>query len=399
MLNNRRIVLGISGGVAAYKAAYLCRRLLEEGADVRVVMTPDAGQFVGPQTFAALSGQQPIVRLFDGPVVSPHTELGRWAELIVIAPATLHTLSKIAHGISGDAVSTTVLASAAPLLMAPAMHTEMWEHPATRRIIQQLIQDGHHIVGPDEGELAGGDVGVGRMVEPEAIVAACFRVLALASGSPWTGRRVVVTAGGTREPIDPVRFIGNRSSGKMGYAIAEAAARTGAEVILVSSASLPAPAGVEVIAVETAEQMAVATWKAAADSDVAILAAAVADFRPIEPASSKLRRVDGIPALTLEPTPNILGGIVDMNDRPFLVGFAAQTGSLDDAKRKAVSYGVDLLVANDVAAPGSGFATDTNQVTVFDANGREDVWPLLDKAEVASRLISLIAARLQPGAE
>ncbi len=396
MLNTRRIVLGVSGGVAAYKAAYLCRRLLEEGADVRVVMTTSAERFVGSQTFAALTGHHPVKHLFDAASVSPHTDLGRWAELMVIAPATLHTLSKVANGISGDAVATTALATAAPLLLAPAMHTEMWEHPSTQRIVESLRSDGHLLVGPDEGELAGGDVGIGRMVEPEEIVAACIRILAGSNGSPWTGRRLVITAGGTREPIDPVRFVGNRSSGKMGYAIAAAAARQGAEVTLVSSSHLEPPYGVAVVAVETAEEMAAATWNLAAGADVAVLAAAVADFRPVAPASGKLRRIDGVPELRLEPTPNILEGIAKMENRPFLVGFAAQTGSLDDAARKATTYGVDLLVANDVAAPGSGFATDTNQVTIFTPDGLGDPWPLMTKKEVAERLLALVAGRL-PG--
>ncbi len=395
MSDTRRIVLGVTGGVAAYKAAYLCRRLLEEGADVRVAMTQGAEEFVGAQTFAALTGHHPVVRLFGAPSVSPHTDLGQWAELMVIAPATLHTLSKVANGISGDAVSTTALATAAPLLLAPAMHTEMWEHPATQRIVETLRSDGHHLVGPDEGELAGGDVGIGRMVEPEEIVAACMRILSVSAGSPWPGRKVVITAGGTREPIDPVRFVGNRSSGKMGYAIARSAARQGADVTLVSSSTLEPPHGVTVMEVETAEEMATATWKLAAASDVAILAAAVADFRPVAPASGKLRRIDGVPDLRLEPTPNILAGIAQMEQRPFLVGFAAQTGSLADAARKATTYGVDLLVANDVAAAGSGFATDTNQVTVYTPDGLADPWPLMTKSDVADRLLGVIAGRLE----
>ena len=394
MLTARRVVLGVSGGVAAYKAAYLCRRLLEEGADVRVVMTPEATEFIGRQTMAALTGHQPLVRLFDLPAVSPHTELGQWAEVVVVAPATLHTMSKIAHGISGDALATTVLASAAPLLIVPAMHTEMWEHPATVRIVELLRDAGHTLIGPEEGELAGGDIGIGRMVDPEMIVHACHRALARVDGSPWAGRRVLITAGGTREAIDPVRFVGNRSSGKMGYAIAESAARQGADVTLVSSSALPEPIGVEVIAVETAEDMAAATWPLAPSFDVAILSAAVADFRPIEPAANKLRRVDGIPEIRLEPTPNILAGIAAMTDKPFLVGFAAQTGSLVDAARKATTYGVDLLVGNDVSAHGSGFGTDTNQVTIFTPEGGEDRWPMLTKIEVADRLLAVVAERV-----
>ena len=360
-------------------------------------MTPEATSFIGAQTLGALTGHQPVVRLFDMPAVSPHTDLGQWAEVMVVAPATLHTLSKIAHGISGDALATTVLASAAPLLLAPAMHTEMWEHPATVRIAALLREAGHTLVGPDEGELAGGDIGIGRMVDPEVIVHACHRALAKVDGSPWIGRRILITAGGTREAIDPVRFVGNRSSGKMGYAIAESAARQGAEVTLVSSSSLPAPHGVEMVVVETAEEMAAAAWKVAPSSDVAILAAAVADFRPSGPSGEKLRRIDGIPEIRLEPTPNVLAGIAEMKDGPFLVGFAAQTGSLDDAARKATTYGVDLLVANDVSAQGSGFGTDTNQVTVFAPDGSSNAWPLVSKAEVADRLLAEVAERISEG--
>ena len=391
MLSNRRIVLGVSGGVAAYKAAYLTRRLLERGAVVRVVMTPGAAGFVGAQTFAALTGEPVIESLFGDPSsVSPHTELGQWAELIVVAPATLHTLSKIAHGISGDALSATILASRAPLLLVPAMHTEMWEHPATRTVVKQLESVGHTLVGPVSGELAGGDVGLGRMAEPDEIVEQVCRGLAHADGSPWFGKKVVITAGGTREAIDPVRYIGNRSTGKMGYAIATAAFWRGANVELISSSSLSDPIGVNVTHVASAQEMANATWSAAKDADVAILAAAVADFRPTQSAPTKLRRVDGLPPIELQETSDILAGIVDMDPRPILVGFAAQTGSLDDAFRKVSTYGVDLLVANDVSSPGSGFGTDTNQVTVLYPDGSSEPWPLMTKSEVAGQLLDHI---------
>ena len=391
MLSGRRVVLGVSGGVAAYKAAYLTRRLLEQGADVRVVMTKSASGFVGAQTFAALTGKPVVENLFGDPSsVSPHTELGQWAEIVIVAPATLHTLAKIANGISGDALSATVLANTAPLLIAPAMHTEMWEQTATQDLVARLEAAGHYLIGPAAGELAGGDVGSGRLVEPEEIVAETQRVLAITDGSPWVGMKVVVTAGGTREAIDPVRFVGNRSTGKMGYAIAESAARSGANVHLISASALPDPIGVEVTHVVTAEDMAQAAWAAASGADVAILAAAVADFRPKDPVDSKLRRIDGPPVIELEETSNILAGIAKMDPRPVLVGFAAQTGSLDDAVRKATTYGVDLLVANDVSAEGSGFGTDTNQVTVFRPDGSAEAWPLLSKAQVAVRLLDAL---------
>jgi len=363
-MDGRRIVLGVSGGVAAYKSAYLARRLLEQGADVRMVMTPSAQQFVGAQTFAAVTKYPVLVDLFGG--ISPHTELGQWAELIIVAPATAHSLAKIAYGISGDALASTVLASRAPLLLAPAMHTEMWEHPGTVTTMERLAAAGHTVVGPEVGELAGGDIGSGRMAEPDDIVFAAAVVL---SGRPLAGKRVVVTAGGTRESIDPVRFIGNRSSGKMGHAIATSAARLGAAVTLVTASDLATSVQIERISVESAQEMAAATWEAAAGADCVVLAAAVADFRPVTVADHKLRRIDGAPDIALTETPNILAGVVALDPKPFVVGFAAQSGSLEDAKRKATEYRTDVLVANDVSEPGRGFGTDTNQVTLMWPDG------------------------------
>jgi len=386
MMRDRRILLAVTGGVAAYKAVYLARRLLEQGAELEVIMTEAACRFVGEQTFAAITGRPVSTDLFGSDRVSPHTELARWAELIVVAPATAATLAKLAAGLSDDLLSATLLASTAPVLLAPAMHTEMWENPATRRNIEVLADDGHRFVGPAEGALAGGDVGPGRMVEPDEIVEAIESMLA----GPLTGWRVLITAGGTREPIDPVRYIGNRSSGKMGLAIAASAVALGAEVQLVTSSPLPPPAGVQVYPVETAQQMADKVWELAAGADVAVLAAAVADFRPAEEHGSKLRRHDGLPEISLESTPDILAGVARLEDRPFLVGFAAETGSLDGAKRKATEKGVDLLVANDVAEEGSGFGTDTNRVTMMYPDGSTDDWPLLTKREVADRLWDLV---------
>lgn len=388
-MNGRRIVLAVSGGVAAYKSAYLARRLLEEGADVRVVMTASAQKFIGHQTFSAITKQPVLVDLFGG--ISPHTELGQWAELVIVAPATAHTMSKIAYGISGDALAATVLASEAPLLIAPAMHTEMWQHPSTVATMAKITGAGHTVVGPEAGELAGGDVGYGRLAEPEDIVFAAKTIL---SGRPLAGRRVVVTAGGTREPIDPVRYIGNRSSGKMGHAIAESAAQLGATVTLVSSSHLPTRNSLVRVQVETAQEMADATWEASAGADCVILAAAVADFRPDSSSEHKLRRIDGAPQINLTETPNILAGVVGMDPKPFVVGFAAQTGSLEDAKRKATTYGVDLLVANDVALPGAGFGTDTNDVTLMWPDGSTTDWELASKATIANELMLVVANRL-----
>ena len=392
MLRDRRILLAVTGGVAAYKAVFLARRLLERGAELEVIMTDSAREFVGEQTFAAITGRPVATGLFGQERVSPHTELAGWAELIVVAPATAATLARLAVGLSEDLLSATLLASTAPVLLAPAMHTEMWVHAATQRNVDRLKQDGHQLIGPAEGSLAGGDIGPGRMVEPDEIVKAIEAALI----GPMSGWRVLVSAGGTREPIDPVRYIGNRSSGKMGYAVAVAAAALGAEVQLISSSSLPHPVGVEVFPVETAAEMAERVWELAPQVDVAVLAAAVADFRPAEENESKFRRQEGVPELLLEPTPDILAGVAKLEKRPFLIGFAAETGSLDAALRKATDKGVDLLVANDVSATGSGFGTDTNRVTIMFPDGNSDEWPLLDKSEVADRLWDLVQQIRQP---
>jgi len=392
MLAGRHVVLGVTGGIAAYKAAYLARRLVEAGALVKTIMTEGARQFLGAQTLAALTGHEPVVSYFAMGDVSPHTNLARWADAIVIAPATTSTIARLAGGISNDVLVGTVLAAEVPVLVAPAMHTEMWQHPSTQRNIQVLRSDGYTIVGPDAGALAGGDEGPGRLVEPDEIV----RVLDTMLAGDLAGWSVLVTAGGTREAIDPVRYIGNRSSGKMGNAIAEAAARRGASVTLVTSAPPPSLAGIEVVAVESAEEMSAAVWDAAKKADVAVLAAAVADFRPKDRGAEKLRRTDGPPQIELEATPDILAGVAQMDPRPYLIGFAAETGSLDGAIAKAQRKGVDLLVGNDVSRPGSGFGTDTNEVVVVEPDGTVDTWPILTKAEVADRLWDRVRATLAP---
>lgn len=388
MLSGRRVVLGVSGGVAAYKSAYLARRLLEAGAEVRVVMTPAAQRFIGAQTFASLTGSHPLTDLFEDPSVSPHTELAHWAELVIVAPATAATIARLAHGIADNALAATLLATRAPVVLAPAMHTEMWEHPATRRNISLIEADGHRIIGPFSGELAGGDVGIGRVAEPEEIVEFAKTVL----HRPLEGLTVLVTAGGTREALDPVRYLGNRSSGKMGHAIAAAAAQRGAHVELVTTSSLPAPPGANVHRVESAQEMLEAVEKI--HPDIAVFAAAVADFRPAKAAQDKLSRSDGPPTLVLEPTPDILASVVARGDDIFVVGFAAETGGVERAIEKAKRKGVDLMVYNDVTAPGSGFGTDTNQVTLIEPDGTVDRWPQLSKAEVASRLMEIVANRL-----
>jgi phosphopantothenoylcysteine decarboxylase/phosphopantothenate--cysteine ligase len=397
MLAGRRIVLAVSGGVAAFKSAYLARRLVEAGAEVRTIMTRSAQEFLGPQTLAAITGSHPHLDFFEDPDVSPHTDLAKWADAIVVAPATAATLSRLATGLSDDLLSGTVLAFRGPVLVAPAMHTEMWEHPATRRNIAVLAGDGLVVVGPAAGSLAGGDEGPGRMVEPEDIIEALREALGSGSLEGW---RVVVSAGGTREAIDPVRFIGNRSSGRMGNAIAVEAAERGASVTLVTSAEPPDHSGIDVVQVESAAEMAATVWEKAPGADVAVLTAAVADFRPKHPSVAKLRRAEGLPDLELEPTPDILSGVADLEPRPFLVGFAAEAGPGAEAAIKAKSKGVDLLVANDITAPGSGFGVDTNAVTVFTADGSSEEWPLMPKRAVAAalwdRIIELRAATPEP---
>lgn len=382
MLAGRRIVVGVTGGIAAYKSAHLVRLILEQGAEVRVVMTHSATKFIGVQTLAALTGTPPVSDLFGLDSVSPHTELARWAEAMVVAPATSGFIARLAGGQSDDAVTATVVATTAPVLIAPAMHTEMWEHPATQRNVATLLGDGYRTVGPEEGPLAGGDEGPGRMSEPEDIVAAVAAMLAEGDLEGW---RVLVSAGGTREAIDPVRYLGNRSSGKMGRAIADEAAARGAVVTLVTTIPGSGSSYKQVL-VESAAEMAEAVWARAPQSDVAVLAAAVADFRPKAISDAKLRRTDGPPELVLEPTPDILEGVVSEESRPFVVGFAAEAGPAADAITKATTKRVDLLVANDITEEGSGFGSDDNRVTIISPDGSADAWDLMPKTEVARRL-------------
>lgn len=384
MLTERRVLLGVSGGIAAYKSAYLARRLVEAGAQVRCVLTAAASRFLGEQTLSALTGNPVETRLFEGRTPIPHTELARWAEAVVVAPATADLMAKLAHGICDDLLSATLVAYGGPVLLAPAMHTEMWEHPATRRNARRLREDGYVLVGPAEGALAGDDEGTGRMAEPEEIVAVLEGLLA----GDLQGWRVLVTAGGTREPLDPVRFIANRSSGKMGHAVAAEAAVRGAGVTLVTTSDLPVPPRADVVRVETAQQMAEAVLERAPDHDVVVMAAAVADFRPKHASEQKLRRADGPPEVLLEPTPDILGSLAEAGRRPFLVGFAAETGPPEGARPKAAR--VDLLVVNDVTAEGAGFGTDTNRVTLLYPEGRSEDWPLMSKRQVAARLWDVI---------
>ena len=380
----------MGGGVAAYKAAYLARRLTEAGAEVRAVMTPAALRFLGEQTLAAVTGRKVMTELFGDDLISPHTELARWAEAVAVVPATANLLAKIAHGLADDALTAVVAAFAGPVLLAPAMHTEMWEQPSTRRNVALLEEDGRRLVGPTAGELAAGDRGMGRMAEPEDILSATAALF----DRSLAGMTVLVTAGGTREALDPVRYLGNRSSGKMGVELAREAARRGARVVLVTAAPPPAAAsGMEIVSVESADDMAEAVWARAGDIDAAALAAAVADFRPVRSADRKLEREAGPPSIALEPTPNVLAGLVErVGEGTTVVGFAAEVGGFERAVRKASSYGVDLLVANDVASPGSGFGSDTNAVRFITPAGEVETLPVMSKRSVASAIWSRVAA-------
>lgn len=400
------VVLGVSGGIAAYKAIEVCRRLVDSGAHVAPVLTPGALHFVGAATFSALASEPAHTSLFDDASPIPHTRLGQQADLVVVAPATARLIGSYAAGISADLLVATLLATRAPVLVCPAMHTEMWEHPAVQANLEVLRERGVHVLEPAVGRLAGGDVGAGRLAEPADIVAEAAHIVAAAhrtTGSAahrattgdFAGRRVLVTAGGTREPIDPVRFIANRSSGKQGYALAAAARGRGAEVTLVTTVQLAAPPGAEVVEVETAAEMAEAVLSRAKEQDVIVMAAAVADFRPSLPAAAKLRKTDGVPEIMLEPTLDILAELGRQRQPgQVLVGFAAETESVvERAAGKLRSKGADLVVGNDVAATGVGFSWDTNAVSIVTADGRTDV-PLSSKRAVAEAVLDAALACL-----
>jgi phosphopantothenoylcysteine decarboxylase / phosphopantothenate---cysteine ligase len=389
------VVLGVSGGIAAYKAVEVCRRMVDAGAHVVPVLTEDAQRFVGRVTFSALASEPARTSLWDdGADPIPHTRLGQGADVIVVAPATAHLLGRYAAGLADDLLTATLLATRAPVVVCPAMHTEMWEHPAVQANLATLASRRVRVVPPADGRLAGGDVGAGRLAEPDDIVAAVEAVLA--GGRSLAGVRVLVTAGGTREAIDPVRFIGNRSSGKQGHAVAAEAARRGANVTLVTTTGLPAPPGAEVVRVESAEEMEAAVRGAAPDADIVVMAAAVADFRPKVAADQKMKKDAGPPELVLEPTPDILAGLAGRRGRgQVLVGFAAETSDVvAHARDKVIRKGVDLIVANDVSAPGVGFEHDTNAVTIIGRDGPVAETGLTTKDRVAAAVLDAAVARL-----
>jgi phosphopantothenoylcysteine decarboxylase/phosphopantothenate--cysteine ligase len=395
-----RVVLGVCGGIAAYKAVEICRQLVDAGVHVVPVLTEEATRFVGPVTFSALASEPVQRSLWDEDSPIPHTRLGQSADLIVVAPATAHLMARYCAGLSDDLLTATLLATRAPVLLCPAMHTEMWEHPSVQENLATLERRGVHVVRPETGRLAGGDSGQGRLADPAVIVA---RALAMvgpqrSAGRDLEGRRVVVSAGGTREPIDPVRFLTNRSSGKQGHALAEAAARRGATVTLVTSSALDLSGDVRGainrIPVESAADMERAMTQACVEADVVVMAAAVADFRPKRAADRKLSKDDGLPELVLEPSPDILVGLVSR--RPpgqVVVGFAAETNDvLERGRKKLARKGVDLLVVNDVSAPEVGFDHDTNAVVILGADGSATEVPLTSKDAVADAVLDSVIA-------
>jgi phosphopantothenoylcysteine decarboxylase/phosphopantothenate--cysteine ligase len=390
-----RITLGVTGGVAAYKAAELVRRLQQEGYSVQVVMTRGAREFVTPLTFAALSGQKVITDLFgeasgeeanlDSSI--EHIAVAQRTDLLVVAPATADILAKFARGIADDFLTTLYLATTAPVVLAPAMNLNMWNHAATQKNVETLRARGASIVSPDEGYLACGMTGPGRLAGQEEIIAAVRE--ALHAQRDFEGETVLVTAGPTCEDLDPVRYLTNRSSGKMGYAVAEAAARRGAKVVLVSGpTSLEAPLGAERISVRTAEEMHDAVTSRFAECSIAILAAAVADYRPVEKYSQKMKRSKAMLTVQLEPTRDILADVAKVKGERLVAGFAAETDHVaENARKKLTAKNADLIVANDVTAEGAGFDHDTNVVTLFARDGRDLALPPMTKNEAAQRIL------------
>ena len=401
-----RVALGVSGGVAAYKAAELVRRLQQEGLDVQVVMTKSAQEFVTPLTFAALTGQKVITEMFgdesSGANVESaieHIAVAQRIDLLVVAPATANVIAKMARGVADDFLTTLYLATTAPVVVAPAMNVNMWEHAATQENIDTLRGRGVHVVAPEEGYLACGMTGAGRLASVEAIAkAVCAR---LGIQHDLENEAVMVTAGPTCEDLDPVRYLTNRSSGKMGYALAEAAARRGARVVLVSGPTrLDPPQGVEFVSVRTTEQMQAAVAEHLPRATAIIMAAAVADYRPVAPETRKMKRGDGRVMLELESTPDILAGIARNKGERIVVGFAAETDHVAErARAKLESKQADLIVANDVTAEGAGFDQETNIITLYSRDGAEKAFPRMPKIDAAHRILDRLLELRRAGRE
>jgi phosphopantothenoylcysteine decarboxylase/phosphopantothenate--cysteine ligase len=387
-LEGRQIILGVTGSIAAYKACDVLRRLKAEGADVRVVMTESACHLVGPTTFRSLSGAPVAISMFDGEHGGDlrHISLSEWAEIVVVAPATANILGKVAHGIADDLLSTTIMATEAPAAFAPAMNYRMWRNATVQDNVERLRALAYHFWGPEEGRLASGAIGVGRMAEPAAIVEGVVGLLA--GGSQGAGLRVLVTAGPTREFIDPVRFISNPSTGRMGYAVAAAAQQSGAEVTLVSGPThLAPPPGVSLVPVVSAQEMRDAVLGRVGEVDVVIGVAAVGDFAPAEPSDSKLKRGAGPLTLDLQATGDIMGEVGQKKGSKVLIGFAAETEDGEThAARKLQEKNLDLIVLNDIGEPGSGFAVETNRATLIRPGSAPERLPLMAKTDLAQRI-------------
>lgn len=399
--NSKAILLGVTGSIAAYKAADLASKLTQAGTRVDVLLTQAALQFITPLTFQSVTGRKAYTDadLWGGEAHVIHVGMGQAADLLTIAPCSANTLAKLAHGIADNLLTVTALAARCPLLVAPAMDGGMFAHPATQANLATLRERGVIVVGPAEGRMASGLIGLGRMVEPLEIVGHIR--LALARNGPLEDRKIVVTAGGTQEPIDPVRLIANRSSGKQGFALAQAALDLGAEVTLIAGAThLPTPIGARRVDVRTAEEMLSAVLEATARADVLLMAAAVADFRPAAPAGDKLKKAGGVPEIRLEYTADILKAVAETKSQTgfprLTVGFAAESRNLlANAQAKLRAKKLDLIVANDISATDAGFAVDTNRVTLLDAAGGEEPLPLMSKTEVAERVLERVAERLR----
>jgi phosphopantothenoylcysteine decarboxylase / phosphopantothenate---cysteine ligase len=405
VLKNKRIILAATGSIAVYKAVDLASKLTQAGALVDVIMTQAAQRFVTPLTFQAVTGRPVYTDMWQTdasgglPTHIAHVGLAEGADLLAVVPATANTLAKLAAGLSDDLLSVTALAARCPLLLAPAMDGSMYEHPATQANVQTLIGRGAHLTEPESGRFASGLVGKGRLPETPTLLGHMRRVLGMQTHSTLLGRRVVVTAGGTREAIDPVRYITNYSSGKQGYAVAQAAIDAGAHVTLISSANQPTPIGADLIHVESAQAMHAAVMDALADADVLVMAAAVADFRPATRFEQKIKKATGVPTLELAPNPDILLDVKAARERDakptVVVGFAAESQDLlRNAQGKLQRKALDLLVANDISAPDAGFAVDTNRVTILDRAGGQHPSGLTSKASVAEQLMDRIAALL-----
>ncbi|MGC5396886.1 bifunctional phosphopantothenoylcysteine decarboxylase/phosphopantothenate--cysteine ligase CoaBC [Streptomyces sp. DT20] len=395
-----KVVLGVSGGIAAYKACELLRRLTESGHDVRVVPTEASLHFVGAATWSALSGHPVSTEVWNDVHEVPHVRIGQHADLVVVAPATADLLARAAHGLADDLLTNTLLTARCPVVFAPAMHTEMWEHPATRENVATLRRRGAVVIEPAVGRLTGVDTGKGRLPDPGEIFEVCRRVLARGPAAPdLAGRHVVISAGGTREPLDPVRYLGNRSSGKQGYALARTAVARGARVTLVeANTGLPDPSGADIVRVGTATQLREAVLKAAADADVVVMAAAVADFRPAEYAAGKIKKKDGQePApIALVRNPDILAEVAGRRARPeqIVVGFAAETDNvLANGREKLRRKGCDLLVVNEVGERRT-FGAEENEAVVLAADGGETTVPFGPKEALADTVWDLVSPRL-----